>query len=47
MNAEKCVNHTGVAGTTAYRKLTDLAQRGLLLRNGQGRDRRYGRVVGG
>lgn len=41
LSTEKYVNLTGVSRATAYRELTDLAERGLLLRTGQGRGTRY------
>ncbi|MDO5623536.1 MAG: Fic family protein [Pseudomonadota bacterium] len=41
MSTEKYVNLTGVSRATAYRELTDLTERGLLERTGQGRGTRY------
>ena len=45
MSTEKYVHLTGVSRATAYRQLTDLTERGLLERTGQGRGTRY-RLVG-
>ena len=45
MSTEKYVHLTGVSRATAYRELTDLTERGLLERTGQGRGTRY-RLVG-
>ena len=45
MSTEKYVHLTGVSRATAYRELTDLTERGLLARIGQGRGTRY-RLVG-
>ena len=45
MSTEKYVHLTGVSRATAYRELTDLTERGLLERAGQGRGTRY-RLVG-
>ena len=45
MSTEKYVHLTGVSRATAYRELTDLTERGLLARTGQGRGTRY-RLVG-
>ena len=45
MRTEKYVNLTGVSRAAAYRQLTDLTERGLLERTGQGRGTRY-RLVG-
>ena len=45
MSTEKYVHLTGVSRATAYRQLTDLTERGLLARTGQGRGTRY-RLVG-
>ena len=45
MSTEKYVHLTGVSRATAYRQLTDLTERGLLARTGQGRGMRY-RLVG-
>lgn len=45
MSTEKYVNLTGVSRATAYRELTDLAERGLLAKAGQGRGTRYALVV--
>lgn len=42
LRTEKYVSLTGVSRATAYRELTDLAERRLLLRTGQGRGTRYG-----
>jgi Fic family protein len=44
MSTEKYVNLTGVSRATAYRELTELAERGLLARTGQGRGTRYALV---
>ena len=41
MRTEKYVNLTGVSRAAAYRELTDLTERGLLHRTGQGRGTRY------
>ena len=41
LSTEKYVNLTGVSRATAYRELTDLTERGLLQRTGQGRGTRY------
>lgn len=41
MSTEKYVNLTGVSRATAYRELTELAERGLVARTGQGRGTRY------
>ena len=45
ISAETYVHLTGVSRATAYRQLTDLTERGLLARTGQGRGTRY-RLVG-
>ena len=45
MSTEKYVKLTGVSRATAYRELTDLTERGLMERTGQGRGTRY-RLVG-
>ena len=45
ISTEKYVHLTGVSRATAYRELTDLTERGLLARIGQGRGTRY-RLVG-
>lgn len=45
LSTEKYVHLTGVSRATAYRELTDLTERGLLERTGQGRGTRY-RLVG-
>ena len=45
MSTETYVHLTGVSRATAYRQLTDLTERGLLERTGQGRGTRY-RLVG-
>ena len=45
MSTEKYVHLTGVSRATAYRELTDLTERELLERTGQGRGTRY-RLVG-
>ena len=45
MSTEKYVHLTGVSRATTYRELTDLTERGLLERTGQGRGTRY-RLVG-
>lgn len=45
MSTEKYVNLTGVSRATAYRELTELAERGLLARTGQGRGTRYALVT--
>jgi Fic family protein len=42
LSTEKYVNLTRVSRATAWRDLTQLAQRGLLARTGQGRGTRYG-----
>lgn len=41
LSTEKYVNLTSVSRATAYRELSDLAERGLLVRTGQGRGTRY------
>ena len=41
MSTEKYVNLTGVSRATAYRELTQLAEWGLIRREGQGRGTRY------
>ena len=41
MSAEKYVNLTGTSKATATRDLTDLADRGVLRKTGQGRGTRY------
>jgi len=41
ISAETYVHLTGVSRATAYRQLTDLTERGLLARTGQGRGTRY------
>ena len=41
LSTDKYVNLTGVSRVTAYRELTDLAERRLLVRTGQGRATRY------
>jgi len=41
MSAEKYVNLTGASKATATRDLTDLAERGVLTKTGQGRGTRY------
>ena len=41
MSTEKYVNLTGTSRATAYRELTQMTERGLLARTGQGRGTRY------
>lgn len=41
MSTEKYVHLTRVSRATAYRELTQLSERGLLVRSGQGRGTRY------
>ena len=47
LSTEKYVNLTGVSRATAYRELTQLTERGLLVRTGEGRATRYGLAPAG